>query len=187
MICIRIFLVICVMLFLMFIPPASAGNDIITISPEINYTFGEIIVINGTATLPAGKILVIDIEPVRLHPAPSHEPPQNTTALTGQTTTVEKSPDGITRWSFVVDSASLIPDDYTIRVTSFEPPIIESSADFTLQPGNGTKPGEKPAGVGSDHPIIQPPLQPPTSALLPVFVTVIALGIMGVYTGLFRK
>jgi hypothetical protein len=117
--------------------PVSAGNDTISIGPVNNLTAGEIFSLNGTTTLPAGKTLVIDIEPVRLHPAPSREPPQNTTAFTRQTIT-EKSANGITRWSFVVDSASLIPDDYTIRVTSFEPPIIESSADFTLQSRNET-------------------------------------------------
>jgi len=167
-------------------PLVSAGNDTISISPVNNHTAGEIFAINGTTTLPTGKTLVIDIEAVRLHPAPSHEPPQNTTALTGQTTT-EKYPDGITRWSFVVASASLIPDDYTIRVTSFEPPIIESSADFTLQSRNGTTPGICQTADETGHPPTPSSPQPAVPAPFPVIVTVTALCILGVYSRVFRK
>jgi hypothetical protein len=139
-------LVIILMVSLLFIPLVHAGYDTITIHPPGNHTVEEVFFVNGTTTLPAGKTLVIDIEPVRLHPAPSHEPPKNTTALTRQVIT-EKSTGGISQWSYVVGSASLIPDDYTIRVTSFGPPTIESSADFTIQPQNGTNPGtdQKPA------------------------------------------
>lgn len=186
MIHMRKFLVICLTLSLLFIPTVSAGNDTISISPVSNHTAGDIFFLNGTTTLPAGKPLVIDIEPVRLYPAPSHEPPKNTTAFTGQTTT-ENSPDGITRWSFVVDSASLIPDDYTIHVTSFESPIIESSVDFTLQSRNGTQSGKYPTADETDHPPTPSSPQPAAPAPFPVIVTVTALCILGVYSGVFRK
>ncbi len=138
-------LVIILIVSLLFIPIVHAGNDMITIHPPGNHTIEEVFFINGTTTLPAGKTLVIDIEPVRLHPAPSHDPPKNTTALTGQVIT-EKSTGGISLWSYVVGSASLIPDDYTIHVTSFGPTTIESSSDFTIQSQNGTQHGiDRPA------------------------------------------
>ncbi len=179
-------LVIILIVSLLFIPLVHAGNDTITIHPPGNHTVKEVFFVNGTTSLPAGKILVIDIEPVRLHPAPSHEPPKNTTALTGQVIT-EKSDGGISRWSFVVGSASLIPDDYMIRVTSFEPPTIESSADFTIQPQNGTKPGIDQTADESDQLPSPSSPQPAAPAPFPVTVTVTALCILGVYSRVFRK
>jgi len=177
-------LVIFLILSLLIILPGSCGSVTISVSPVGNHTVGEIFFINGTTTLPAGKILVIDIEPVRLHPAPSYEPPQNTTALTGHTT-IEKSLGGISQWSFVVDSASLKPDNYTIRVTSFEPPIIESSTDFTLESKDRTISGGYP--TGSKRNPESPQQQSETSADLPVIVIVVALAFLGVYTKEFRK
>jgi hypothetical protein len=167
-------LVIILIVSLLFIPIVHAGNDMITIHPPGNHSSEEVFFINGTTTLPAGKTLVIDIEPVRLHPAPSHDPPKNTTALTGQVIT-EKSTGGISQWSYVVGSASLIPDDYTIHVTSFGPPTIESSADFTIQPQNGTNPGtdQKPARmIPVQATVPQTSMKAPADPVIPVLALV---------------
>ena len=115
-------------------------NPYISINPVGDHDAGETFTINGTTSLEAGMTLVIDIEPVRLHPSPSHEPPQNTTSLTGRTIT-EDNPGGKTTWSFIVNSASLVPDYYTLRVTSFDSPIIDGSDDFTLTPPGKDQPG----------------------------------------------
>lgn len=115
-------------------------NPYISINPVGDHEAGETFTINGTTSLVGGKTLVIEIEPVRLHPAPSHEPPQNTTSLTGRTMT-EDAPGGKTTWSFIVNSTSLMPDYYTLRVTSFDPPIIDGSDDFTLTPPGKDRPG----------------------------------------------
>jgi hypothetical protein len=108
-------------------------NPYISINPVGDHEAGETFTVNGTTSLAAGKTLVIEIESVRLHPAPSREPPQNTTSLTGRTIT-EDNPGRNTTWSFIVNSSSLMPDYYTLRVTSFDPPIIDGSDDFTLTP-----------------------------------------------------
>jgi hypothetical protein len=60
-------------------------NPFISINPIGDHEAGKTFTINGSTSLEAGKTLVIDIEPSRLHPAPSSEPPQNTTSLTGRT------------------------------------------------------------------------------------------------------
>jgi|WetSurMetagenome_2_1015567.scaffolds.fasta_scaffold398739_2 hypothetical protein len=124
----------------LFVQGSCLENPYISINPVGGHEAGETFTINGTTNLPAGTILVIEIDPVRLHPGPSHEPPQNTTALTGKTIT-EDNPGGKTTWSFRVNSTSLLPDYYTLRVTSFDSPVIDGSDDFTLTPPEKDRPG----------------------------------------------
>jgi hypothetical protein len=124
----------------LFVQGSCLENPYVSINPVGDHTAGETFIINGTTNLPAGTTLVIEIEAVRLHPGPSHEPPQNTTALTGKTIT-EDNPGGQTTWSFMVNSTSLLPDYYTLRVTSFDSPVIDGSVDFTLTPPEKDQPG----------------------------------------------
>jgi hypothetical protein len=146
----------------------------ISINHVSDHEAGETFAINGTTSLAAGKTLVFDIEPVRLHPFPSQEPPQNITSLTGRTIT-EHNPGGRTTWSFIVNSASLVPDYYTLRVTSFDSPIIDGSDDFTLTPPGNDQPGTStaPTRVSPD----------PTGApiIYGALIVLVITGVCGVY------
>ena len=185
MTCMRRCLVFFLLVILVLNPLACAGADTIAINPVGDHAAGDIFIINGTTTLPAGRTLVIDIDPIRLHPHPLQEPSQNTTALTGWTTT-QYNPDGHTVWIFTVDSTSLIADTYVIRVTSLDSPVVESSVDITLHPRNGTHPIETPAPGEPASPSPPPPQKSDDCAGLTATLPVAALGILAAL-GLLRK
>jgi len=173
---------------IMLISGVNARNDTITIIPVDDHTTEETFFINGTTSLPPGKPLVIDVEPVRLHLAPSHEPPKNTTSLTLTTVTKPDTGMGMTTWSFLINSGSLSPDHYLIRITSFEAPIVDATVDFTIIPDNRSRPSAPDTGFGTLSNSSNMSASPTTkSSPLPFTLVFGAWGVITVTVRLFRK
>ncbi|MBP1928748.1 hypothetical protein J2741_001295 [Methanolinea mesophila] len=101
--------------------------------PGGTYHVGDEILISGSTILSGGNQLLIEVTSVSFGPAPK----ENNTAFSGASAVVtveEGVPPGNNSWSYILDTAGFVPDEYVVTITALTVRNLSETSTFTLLP-----------------------------------------------------
>ncbi len=105
-------------------------NPQITIAPLVNPTLGDKITLSGTTNLAPGNRLLVEVTSQSFGPTPKVVSSEFSGAA--GTIIVQDGPGDMNTWSFTFDTASLVPDTYTVRVSGVTVSGATATTSFNL-------------------------------------------------------
>lgn len=101
--------------------------------PRGEYHVGDRILLSGITNLAPGNDLLIEVRSVSFGPTPKTE--DSRFSGVSATIVVEKGAvDSRNTWSYLLDTAGFIPDQYQVVISGITVPGFRKSATFTLLP-----------------------------------------------------
>ncbi|WP_292370503.1 WD40 repeat domain-containing protein [Methanoregula sp. UBA64] len=182
--------------------PESSANVSITIDPVADHYVGDSFVVHGTANVPSGEEILVDILPSSPENARGFLMSDARKLGMSETVIVQPGKNSPGEWSCPVHTAGWVPLTYRVRVTPVNPDYGEPvSTQFNLTERQSPKPTiparnttASPAllqnmSQGTTAAIGNPPREIPTThpASLPLAVSLAAAGLGALASRRYRK